>query len=147
VKNDEKYAGYYYGYNRSTFANRVHDVLTTIAYAGRADTRELYVIGTGGGGLWALTARALAGPAVKRAAVDLGGFDFDQITSVDDERLLPGALKYGGVLGIAALCTDGRTSIFGAPAQPAAPWAPRASQVALVAGDATPAALLQALLK
>jgi dienelactone hydrolase len=147
VKNEEKFAGYYYGYNRSPMANRVLDVLTTIAYAARADARELHVIGTGGAGLWALTAKALGGRVVKAAAVDLGGFDFDQITNVDDERLLPGALKYGGVLGIASLCTDGRTTIFGAPAKPAAPWSPRARQVSLIAGAATPTVLIDAVLK
>ena len=110
VKDEEKYAGYYYGYNRSALANRVHDVLTAIAFAGSAGARELHVIGTGAAGVWTLTAKALAGPAVKHAAIDLVGFDFDQIARVDDDRVLPGALKYGGVLGIASLCTDGSTS-------------------------------------
>ena len=72
-------------------------------------------------------ARALAGAEIERAVIDLGGFDFDQITRVDDDRLLPGALKYGGVTSLVSLCTEGRTTLFGLPAKPATSWAPRPS--------------------
>src|SRR5262249_37637970 len=73
--------------------------------------------------LWALLARALAGPSSTNAAIDVGGFDFTQIKQPDDELMLPGALKYGGVLGFAPLfpASAGATQIYRAP-QPAAPW-------------------------
>jgi hypothetical protein len=47
--------------------------------------------------------------------VDLGGFDFDQVEEDSSPMLLPGGLKYGGVLGFVPLCAHGKTLICGAP--------------------------------
>jgi hypothetical protein len=69
-----------------------------------------------------LAARALSGDTVARTVVDLGGFDFDQVHAVTDEQLLPGAVKYGGVRGLASLATGSGVTIFGMPAAPVAPW-------------------------
>ena len=51
---------------------------------------------------------------VPAAQIDLGGFDFDRVSDPMDEMMLPGALKYGGIDGFAALCTHGRTLLTGA---------------------------------
>ena len=67
-----------------------------------------------------------------RTAIDLGGFDFDQVRGTTDEALLPGAVKYGGVRGLASLAT-GRATIFGAPAAPVAPWIPDSAIASSVA--------------
>ena len=147
VKDEEKYAGYNTGYNRSIVANRAHDLLTAVAFAKTHGARHMRLVASGGAGVWALPARALAGAEIERAAIDLGGFDFDQITRVDDDRLLPGALKYGGVTSLVSLCTEGRTTLFGMPAKPATSWAPRPSQVTLATGDASPLALVRAVLR
>jgi hypothetical protein len=92
----------------------VHDLLTTIAYA-RADsgTKHVQLIASRAVGPAALLARAMAADAIDRAAIDLGGFDFDRVTDPLDEMMLPGALKYGGINGFAALCTHGKTLIAG----------------------------------
>jgi hypothetical protein len=90
--------------------------------------------------VWVLAARALAGDAVARTVVDLGGFDFDQVRDVTDEQLLPGAVKYGGIRGLASLATGSGVTIFGAPPAPVAPW------IALPAGvrvEQTPASVDQ----
>jgi hypothetical protein len=129
VKNDDVYAGFNYGYNRTVLASRAYDLLTIVAFARTTGASEIELAGVGKAGVWALVARALAGKAIARAAIDLNGFDFDRVTRIDDEMLLPGALKYGGVMGIAASCAEGSTTLFNPPAAPIAPWAPLPSGV------------------
>jgi hypothetical protein len=109
-----KYAGYVYGYNRSTLANRVQDLLSAVAFArSNAGTKSVQVVATGKTGAVAVLARALAGDAIDRAAINLGGFDFDRVTDPMDEMMLPGGMKYGGINGFAALCTHGQTLLAG----------------------------------
>lgn len=146
VKNEEKYAGYNYGYNRTVFAERVSDLLTVLGFAQTLGAREILLVGSGRAGVWALGARALAGDVVSRAGIDLDRFDFDQVTRTDDEMLLPGALKYGGVMGLAALCRDGRTTIFGAPERPVGAWLPRPDGVTSSTAPASAEVLAHAVL-
>src|SRR6266849_2101703 len=95
---DGKYAGYTFGYNRPLLANRVHDILTAVAYAkGLKGVKKVHLVGIGKAGPWVLMARALCGDAVDRCAVDVDGFRFDKVAKTDDEMMLPGALKYGGL--------------------------------------------------
>jgi dienelactone hydrolase len=147
IKNEDTYVGYQTGYNRSVFAERVSDVLTAIAFARNLGGSRIILAGRGKAGAWVLAARALAGDTVARAAVDLGGFDFDQVRETTDEALLPGAVKYGGVRGLASLAGAGRTWIAGAPASPVAPWLPLPASVTLSAAPASPEALVGAALK
>jgi hypothetical protein len=142
VKNEGTYFGYQTGYNRSVFAERVSDVLTAIQFARQLGGRDVAVAGRGPAGAWVLAARALAGDAVARAAVDLGGFDFDQVRAPTDEALLPGAVKYGGVRGLASLAGPGPTWIAGAPAAAVAPWLPLPAAVTLSPASASADALV-----
>jgi dienelactone hydrolase len=113
---DLPFAGYYYGYNRSLIAQRVHDLLTVIAFPHQVlKAKEVHLVAFGKAGPWALLARALAGDQIKRAAIDLNGFDFDQVQATNDEQMLPGALKYGGIYGFVPLCTSGATILYNAP--------------------------------
>ncbi|HSZ57528.1 MAG TPA: acetylxylan esterase [Tepidisphaeraceae bacterium] len=110
----QNYAGFLYGYNRSVLANRVHDLLTVIALAhGDAQTRRIELLASGSTGPAALLARVMADDVIDRAAIDLGEFDFDHVTDPMDEMMLPGALKYGGINGFAALCGHGTTLLTG----------------------------------
>jgi hypothetical protein len=147
VKNEETYVGYNTGYNRTVFAERVADVLTAIAFARNLGGNSTSLIGRGKAGVWVLAARALAGDTVARTAVDLGGFDFDAVRETTDEALLPGAVKYGGIRGLASLAGSGRTWIVGAPASPVAPWLPLPATVTLSSAPASPEALVDAALK
>jgi hypothetical protein len=105
-----RYAGYRLGYNRSVIAERAHDLLSAIALIrGWPNAGSIHLFAWGCCAPAALVARAVAGDAIDRAAIDLDEFDFDGITDDEDPRLLPGALKYGGVSGIAQACTSGRT--------------------------------------
>jgi hypothetical protein len=46
-------------------------------------------------------ARGLCGDNVDRTAADLNGFRFEQVKDFDHEMMLPGALKYGGLVTLA----------------------------------------------
>lgn len=105
---NKDYAGYTFGYNRPLLANRVHDILTAIAYARGIDkTKTVHLIGLEKAGPWVVLARALCGDAVARTAADHDQFRFDQMKTTTDEMMLPGANKYGGLNGFTALCAPG----------------------------------------
>jgi len=98
------YAGYYYGYNRALVAERVHDILTAVAFVkGYDKTKSVSLVGFEKAGPWVVLARGLCGDAVTRTAADLNGFRFEQVKDFDDEMMLPGALKYGGLLTLAGV--------------------------------------------
>lgn len=94
---------YFYGYNHSLFAKRVHDVLTAITFAWNHDTwtpEEVSLIGEPGTGHWVAAARHAAGDQVDRAVVNTGGFRFANLESDWDADFLPGAVKYGDLAGL-----------------------------------------------
>jgi dienelactone hydrolase len=112
---DAKYAGFTFGYNRPLLANRVHDILTVIAYAQKELKPDaIDLAGFERAGPWVLLARALCGDAVRRTLVDANQFDFTQVNSTDDEMMLPGALKYGGLTTAAGLCAPAELLIHNA---------------------------------
>jgi dienelactone hydrolase len=105
---NSQFAGFTFCYNRPLLAERVHDILTAVAYArGLKGTKAVHLAGFGKAGPWVVLARAAAGDAVARTATDLNGFRFDTIWATTDEMLLPGAVKYGGLGAFAALCAPG----------------------------------------
>ncbi|MBN1443284.1 MAG: hypothetical protein JXA90_11300, partial [Planctomycetes bacterium] len=114
------YVGYTYGYNRTLIAQRVHDVLTAIAFArSLPGAKEVRLVGSGSrsGGVWALLARAVSGDAVGRTVVE-ADLDALSVESFQDENFLPGALKYGGLPFFAALCAPGELLILGSGEMP-----------------------------
>jgi hypothetical protein len=99
----QTYAGHFYGYNRALVAERVHDILTAVAYAkGHDKVRSVHLVGFEQAGPWVVLARGLCGAAVERTAADLNGFRFENVKDFDDEMMLPGALKYGGLVTLAS---------------------------------------------
>ncbi len=113
-KINEKYAGYTFGYNRPVLSNRVRDILTVIGtLIEDENVGTVHLIGTGEAGPWALLARALAGDRIDKTVVDAGGLGFSRIKSLDDPMLLPGALRYGGLGGIAALAAPEKLIVAG----------------------------------
>lgn len=144
VKDEETFATFNHGYNRTVLAQRAHDLTTAIAFAkGTLKPKVIHLVAFDGAGTWALLARALAGNTIARASIDLDGFDFTQVTTASDERLLPGALKYGGVHGFMSLLTSGQTEVFAAPARPASVKAPAAPTVSVRQGEAKPEAMVR----
>ncbi len=99
------YAGYTFGYNHPMFSQRVHDVLSTIALVrgGEIPAEQVYLVGLEGAGHWVAAARAQAGRAVDRAAIDTAGFRFARLAASDDPDFLPGGAKYRDLPGMIAL--------------------------------------------
>ncbi|HET6579974.1 MAG TPA: hypothetical protein VFG66_16765 [Gemmatimonadales bacterium] len=105
---DKNFAGYTYGYNRSVLAQRVHDVLTLVAFGQSVvKAKRVDLVGWGEAGPWVVLAKALAGDAVTKAAADLNQFRFETIQATDDPMMLPGAVKYGGLPAFLALAAPG----------------------------------------
>jgi len=121
---NDKFAGYTFGYNRPLVSNRVRDILTVIGGIRKFPIfRKLHLVGTGEAGPWVILARGLAGDSVARTIVDLNGFCFSNIRQMEDPMLLPGALKYGGLGGLAALAVPAEIILFGFEALPQAEFA------------------------
>lgn len=109
VPNPREFAGYTHGYNHALFAQRTHDVLTLVTFLRNAkvgshpNPKSVVLAGSGQSGVVALAARALAGAAVDRAAVDTGGFRFGKVLDYRDPMFLPGGSKYLDVPGLVLL--------------------------------------------
>jgi dienelactone hydrolase len=109
VKNPREFAGYTYGYNHALFAERTDDVLSLVSFLRNTKTGDhqspssVDIAGWGGAGPIVATARALAGDAIDRAAVDTGGFRFGKVLDYRDPMFLPGGAKYLDLPGLIAL--------------------------------------------
>jgi hypothetical protein len=107
------YAGFTLGYNRSNLARQAAMVLIVIDDARKLPgVKSVDVVGAGPA---VLLARAAVDGDFANTIIDLDQFDFGQIKDPAHGRMLPGALKYGGVFGFARLCTGGRTLLTNAP--------------------------------
>ena len=110
---DATFAGYTFCYNKPLLAQRVHDILTAVAYVrGHEKTKQVDLVGFGEAGPWALLARGLCGDAVARTAADVNGFRFEKVKTTDDPMMLPGALKYGGLSALSALAVPGEVFTY-----------------------------------
>jgi hypothetical protein len=108
------YAGYTFGYNRPLLAERVHDILTAVAFGQQHKdvVTKIHMVGFGKCGPWVALARGLCGDAVSRTAADMNQFSFKNVTSMDDEMMLPGGLKYGDLPTLAALAAPHELLVF-----------------------------------
>jgi len=97
-------AWFFLGYNPSPIARHAHDLLSSIREVGNPEGSRAVVRAQGDDAPAALVVCAIAEDDLERSRIDLKGFDFDQIRGLNDPRLFPGALKYGGVRGISRLC-------------------------------------------
>jgi dienelactone hydrolase len=128
---DQKFAGLTFGYNRTVLANRVDDIVTAVVYArDHLKAKEIYLVGFDKAGPLVVLARALCGDAVQRCAADMNGFQFENITSTKDENMLPGAVKYGGMPQLAALCAPSELYLHNLPSGGMGDWLPSAYQAA-----------------
>jgi len=97
---------YYYGYNDSAFVRRVREVAAAAAML-RAHpdwgVERVTVEARGGLAAVALAARGLVGDTIDDLRIDLDGFSFADVDDLHGEYMVPGALRYGGVAGLALL--------------------------------------------
>ena len=105
VANPPEFAGYTFGYNHTLFAQRVHDVLTLTTFVRNHERkpRTVCLIAMDGTGPVAAAARAVAGPAIDRAAIHTHGFRFGTVADLQSPSFLPGGAKYGDLPGMLAL--------------------------------------------
>ena len=114
-KVNENFVGYTFGYNRPLLANRVRDILTVVAGVRKFPLfQKLNLVGTGEAGPWVVLARGLCRGDITRCIGNLDGFGFSKITTASDPMMLPGALKYGGIGGLAALAVPSHLELGGA---------------------------------
>lgn len=122
VNNPREFAGYTMGYNHPLFAQRVHDVLTLLSSAVFHERRpaKVHLVGLNGAAAQVVCAAALAGRHVASLAVDTQKFRFRTITEIRDPDLLPGAVKYGDLPAMLALCAPVPAGVASETAQSAA---------------------------
>lgn len=130
------YIGYSYGYNRPLIAERTCDILNLVTTHGPM-ARQFQLVGTGDAGPWVLLAAAQAGKKVKRVIVDLNGVSFRMLKSTSDVNFLPGALKYGGIGGLAALAAPTELVIYGTKGIPKEELAPLIQMYRVTGGKLT----------
>ena len=118
VENTREFAGYTQGYNATLFARRAHDVMTVATFVdnytnhGRRN-EVLNVIALDGTGPIAAAARASAGAAISRLAINTGGLRFAQLLDYRHPDFIPGGAKYGDVPGLIALNSPHPTWVAG----------------------------------
>jgi dienelactone hydrolase len=115
VNNPREFLGYTLGYNNPLFSQRVHDIQSLLSYAKyhNEGPKKLHLAGVNGGGILAATACAMNRDSVSSLAVDTAGFRFGTITDIRDVNLLPGAVRYGDVPAVLALCAPARLLVAG----------------------------------
>jgi len=115
VANERQVAAFTYAYNHTLFAQRVHDVLTLIAFVSQDDhgTKDIHLIATGSAGPVAAAARFQSGKVVSKAVIDTGGFRFVDLKSWRDPQFLPGVVRYGDLPGLLALNAPQELCILG----------------------------------
>jgi len=155
-KVQEGYPGYTFGYNRPVIANRVRDILTAVAAVKSLPGVKRVVLagGPGGSDAWVLLARSVAGDAVSDCWVYGSDLKLTAETSIQDPNFLPGALKYGGLYGIAAAAAPAKLLIIRLdhvpaddrkPLEAAYSHSPGALTIANNADDASPEKMLKRL--
>ncbi len=115
VDNPREAAAYTLGYNRSLFAQRVHDVLTLVSFAVHHELApsEVWLVGLQGAGPWAAAALTQTQGHVARAALDTAGFRFGAVRDIRDPNLLPGGAKYHDLPGMLALAAPQQIWVAG----------------------------------
>lgn len=134
VTNPREAAAYTYCYNDTLFVQRVHDVLTLIAWVGgdEHEPKRLNLIGTSGAGPLAAAARIVAGGRIDKLAVDTQGFRFEDLTSYRHPDFLVGSVKYGDLPALLALSAPHPLWIGGEKGR-----TPEVVKAAYAASDAT----------
>lgn len=115
VNNPREFAGFTLGYNHPLFSQRTHDVLTLLSFAKNhpLQPKAIHLVGVHGAAPMAMAACAVAPGAVLSLAVDTQGYRFGSITQIRDVNLLPGAVKYGDLPALLALCAPAKLAVAG----------------------------------
>lgn len=103
VEGHRDFAGYTWGYNHPPIARRAHDLMTVLAFIDRDDRNpERIDIECGEASVpeTALALTQVRDSLVHTVFLPQTAFRFGEIDRIDDERLLPGAARYGDLPAI-----------------------------------------------
>lgn len=119
VKNPRQFAGFTFGYNRTVFANRVHDVLGLLEYVANHESqpKRVQLVALDDSAPIAAVARLLSENPVERVALNTHGFRFAKVTSYRSPQFIPGGAKYGDLAGVLAVSMPTSTWIGGETAE------------------------------
>jgi Abhydrolase family len=120
----EKYAAFTFAYNPTVVSSRVHDIVTAVGLATNHEARKIRLVGTGEAGPCVLLAAGLLHDRISDVLADAHGLSYRKIPPATDLMFLPGALKYGGLGGLAALAAPTRLEVYGTAAIPTEELAP-----------------------
>jgi hypothetical protein len=144
VKNPRPFAGFTFGYNRSVFANRVHDVLTLLQYVRghEREPKQVCLVALDDMAPVAAVARFLTDTKVDRLAIDTQGFRFANVKTFRSPQFIPGGAKYGDLPGVLAASPSDATWIAGETAESLKPVQAThgEKQVSIFAGEKEKAA-------
>ena len=112
-KVNEKYGAFTFAYNPTVVSSRVHDIVTAVRLATDHDARRIRLVGTGEAGPCVLFAAGLLHDRVSDVLADAHGLSYRKIPPMTNPMFLPGALKYGGLGGLAALAAPAHLDVFG----------------------------------
>lgn len=106
VKSPRPFAGYTFGYNDTVFARRAHDVLKLVKWVHTAERKPtaVHAMGVDGAGPIVAVASIVANGKLNRLAIDTEGFRFSGLADWKHADFLPGAIKYGDIPAVLALC-------------------------------------------
>jgi dienelactone hydrolase len=127
VKNPRESAAYTFGYNHSLFAQRVHDVLSALAFVRdhqEHKSQHVSIVALDRTAAIGAAARALSEDFVKSTALHTHGFRFGTVDRLDSPWFQPAIAKYGDLPGLIKL-GQGAVWVHGeeaAPAQDALSW-------------------------
>jgi hypothetical protein len=95
VKNPREAAAYTFGYNHTVFQQRVHDLLTMIAFVRTHENapETIRLVPGPGAGHWAACAKTVSGGVVELRG-DAGDFRFANVRDIHSPDFLPGGAKY-----------------------------------------------------
>lgn len=96
VKNPREAPAYSFGYNHTVFQQRVHDLLTVIAFVTRHENApaHLKLMAPPGAGHWAACAAAVANGAVEDGGIHGGDFRFANVRDYRSPDFIPGGAKF-----------------------------------------------------
>ncbi|MDE0892717.1 MAG: hypothetical protein OSB14_11095, partial [Planctomycetota bacterium] len=98
------YEGYTTGYNRTLIGERVHDILTAVAYAtSLPEVQKVHLAGLDRAGPWASLAAALCADELASLSTNRS-WSFYELSDARHPDFLPSALRLGGLEGITAAC-------------------------------------------
>jgi len=102
LEGEEGFGGWTYCYNLPIFAKRVHDVLAVATWL-RQDF-AVSLLSLDRSGPWGAAALALSPELFESAAINTHQFRFANLQDIYDANFLPGAVKFGDVPALLALC-------------------------------------------